>query len=205
MEEAFPYSVKHVSTSELLKEICEDELFYRESKGGVTFSGGEPALQAEALTDVLSGCKERNIHVAIETACNYPFELLDCIFDYIDLFIVDCKAVSDDVHIKCTGRSNAVILENIKRLSSLRKKLWLRIPVVWNINISLQEMNHIGSFLGMLEYERVELIPYHKMGVPKYERYGLQYLLKEAEPPTKEQLQACCDVLKKYGVIATYE
>lgn len=205
MEEIFQYSSKDISKEELFEEICEDRLFFERSGGGVTFSGGEPVLQALELKKILKKCKEEKISTAIETAGNYSFDVIDSLLDYVDLTILDCKAVSEEVHKKCTGVTNKQILKNIKILCERHKQVWIRIPVIWNVNIDEQEMNNIGKFLTALVIERVELIPYHKIGISKYDGYNLKYLLKEVKPPTKGQLELCCDILKQYNITAVYE
>ncbi len=205
IEEVFGYSVKNISEEELFEEICEDRMFFKNSGGGVTFSGGEPMLQPVELKQILKRCKNENISTVIETAGNYPFKMIDSILKYVDLIILDCKAVSEEIHERCTGVSNEQILETTKMLSKSKKKLWIRIPIVWDINISVREMNNIGKFLEQIMPERVELMPYHKMGISKYDRYNLDYQLRKIEPPTKEQLELCCDILKQYDINAIYE
>ncbi len=205
IEDIFKYSVLNISESELFEEICEDKMFFENSGGGVTFSGGEPVMQAIQLKRILKKCKTESISTAIETAGNYALKILDSILDYIDLIIWDCKAVSREVHIKCTGVSNEQILENLKVISSKNKTLWVRILVVWNVNITEEEMNHMGKYLTRIMPERVELMPYHKMGISKYDQYNLEYRLRDIEPPTNEQLKLCCNILKQYDINATYE
>lgn len=198
IEEIMEYSVKEVTAEKLLKEIYEDKVFFTQSGGGVTFSGGEPVLQAAELLKVVKACKEENISTAIETAGNYLFELIEPMMEYIDLFIVDCKAVTKEVHRVCTGKDNGLILQNIMKMS--RKRLWVRIPIVWDVNITRQEIIRIGNFLQGIQAEKVELVPYHKMGIVKYAEYGLEYPLPETQTPTKEQLKLCCDELKSIGI-----
>lgn len=196
----FSKTVKEASIEKIFQEIQNDVSFYMRSNGGVTFSGGEPLLQKEELKVILDKCKKRKIHTAVETAGNYPFDYLEALLENIDLVIIDCKAFRECVHIKCTGQSNVHVLENIRRLRELDRKMLVRIPIVWNINITSEELERIGEFLGYLNIECVELIPYHKLGIAKYERYGLNYLLKDIPEPTEEQMQLCRDIIKKYQV-----
>lgn len=204
VENVLTYTAKDISIQKLMFHINEDKLFYESSGGGVTFSGGEPVLQITELLEVLQECKREKISVVIETAGNYPFELLENILDCVDLFIIDCKAFSNELHKKCTGKSNISILKNIKMLSERKRRLWIRIPIVWGVNILDKEMDQIGKFLSTMEFERVELIPYHKMGISKYKKYGLEYPLKNIEPPTKDQMVECSNILKRYNIEACF-
>lgn len=192
---------KEMSIDEIIKEVRHDERFYKKIPGGgVTFSGGEPVLQTEEVSDALKECKQRGIHTAIETAANCPFPLIESLLSNLDLAIVDCKAYTESVHIKCTGCSNKQILSNIKKLSDLQVRLWIRIPVIWNVNITLDELERIAYFLKDIRVEKVELLPYHKMGIAKYKIYGKKYSLHEAKPPSKEQLEECYRVLRRYQI-----
>ena len=205
MKDLFDHTTREIFADELFEEICEDKLFYEQLNGGVTFSGGEPILQSGELTDVLNKCKENDIHVAVETAANYSFDLLKSILEYIDLLIVDCKAISNEDNKKCTGRSNEAFIENFKILCNEKRHIWVRIPIVWNVNISIQEIHRIGEFLQPFQLDKVELIPYHKMGIPKYKKYKIEYLLQDVTPPTIEQLETCRDILSQYGIIVSCE
>ncbi len=189
---------KEMNQNELLLEIKKDIRFYKRSSGGVTFSGGEPLLQKDSLQSILWECKRKGIHTAVETAGNYSFELIEPLLDHIDLILMDCKAYSEEVHKKCTGKSNKYILENIQKLSDIRKNIWIRIPVIWNVNITWDEIEKIAVFLEGKNIKKVELLPYHKMGIAKYRTYGKEYSIKEVESPGKEQMEQCYKVLKEY-------
>jgi len=201
IDEVYALIARKLTVNDILNEIYEDKAFYQKSSGGVTFSGGEPVLQAEELFEVLKQCKQNGICTALETGGNYSFGILEPLLKYIDLLIVDCKAVTKRVHIKCTGKTNTDILDNIKRLSEIEKRIWIRIPVIWNVNITVQELMNIGSFLKNIKAERIELLPYHKLGISKYNKYHLKYPLQDQEPPTEEQLEQCKNILGQYRVV----
>ena len=181
-DKALHLNSKEMSVEEILTQIKKDQRFYKKSSGGVTFSGGEPLLQAEVLQDLLLSCKENGIDTAIETAGNYPFSLLEPLLESIDLIIMDCKAFSEEVH----------------RLTDMSKRMWIRIPVIWDVNITHDELDKMASFLEEKRIEKVELLPYHRMGISKYQIYGLEYPLKDKEPPSKEQLDLCREIMKKH-------
>lgn len=191
---------RDVSIAELLTEISKDKHFYQRSLGGVTFSGGEPVLWSDELQEVLSECKKNGIHTAIETAGNYSFDLLERLLEYTDLVIMDCKAYSEELHKKLTGQSNQQVLFNMERLSKLHKRMWVRIPVVWNMNIDFVEMEKIARFLEGKQIEKVELLPYHRMGIGKYKMYGQEYLINDPVIPTQAQLERCYQILSEHTV-----
>lgn len=186
-----------VSVQDILEVVNKDKIFYEKSFGGITISGGEPAMQEKEVRELLVECKKKGINSVIETALNYDYEIINKLSPYVDLFIVDCKAVTDNVHIKCTGVSNKQILENIIRMSQEKKKLLVRIPVVPEVNITKREIKCIADFLGNNDVANVELIPYHRMGVSKYKEWDISYSLDEVVPPGNEFMNMCADVLSR--------
>ena len=161
---------REISVSELEKSILTDEEYYKQSQGGVTFSGGEPMLQVDFLCDILRICKGCDIHTAVDTAGAVNFTAFEKILPYCDLFLYDIKAYNNDVHKKLTGRTNELILENLTRLSKVAD-VWVRVPVVVGANIS--EMENIAEFLSGLNIIKCELLPYHKLGEGKYKSLGV--------------------------------
>ena len=160
-----------MSISELEKSILSDEEYYKQSNGGVTFSGGEPMLQIDYLTAILKVCKEHNIHTAVDTAGAVKFEDFEKILPYCDLFLYDIKAYNNDLHKKLTGISNELILENLIKLSKMTDNIWVRVPVVVGANIN--EMSDIAEFLSKINIKKCEFMPYHKLGVGKNKSLGL--------------------------------
>lgn len=160
---------RNLSVQYILDEVKKDKKFYRKSGGGITISGGEPALQFNEVLQKLSA--------------------------YVDLYIVDCKAISDDVHIRCTGVSNKRILENIIRLSKEKQNMRIRIPVIPQVNITYQEIKYMADFLSQLNLECIELLPYHKMGVRKYKTWNIKYTLDTVDTPSDIFMNRCKDIL----------
>lgn len=198
--EALFQNSRYMSETEVFKEIEKDIHFYKRSSGGVTFSGGEPVLYSSDLQYLLRKCKDNGIHTAIETAGNYQFSLLESLLEFIDLIIIDIKAFSENLHQKLTGQSNRQVLSNIEILNSTHKNIWVRIPVVWNVNITLEEIEKIANFLEGKRIEKTELLPYHKMGIAKYKVYGKNYHIMDAEEPTREQMDACYRILERHHI-----
>lgn len=184
-----------MSVSDIISNVLKDYRFYDKSGGGITVSGGEPVCQIDELERLLIQSKKYNLHTAIETALNYDYDNLKRLFPVLDLIIADCKAISSDVHLKCTGVTNEKILYNIKKLSSENKKMWIRIPVVPNVNINFEELEKISKFLKDVEPDKIELIPYHKMGIKKYEKWGMEYKLQYVIEPQNEYMKRCYEIL----------
>lgn len=198
--EALVPNAKEWAIDALMAEIRKDQRFYQKSGGGITFSGGEPVLQAKELYEALRQCKQERMETAIETAGNYSFEALEPLLEVLDLVIIDCKAYSEEIHQKCTGSPNQMILSNIRRLSELKKRMWIRIPVIENVNITLDEMERIGSFLETISFEKAELLPYHRMGKAKYDLVGLRFNSCADKIPTESFLHQCSEILNRHGI-----
>ena len=179
---------KEYTVDEVFDEIIKDKAFYENSSGGVTFSGGECMLQIDFLIEILKKCKENGIHAAVDTAGHIPFESFEKILPYTDLFLYDIKMFDSQKHKKYTGVGNELILENLKKLFKSKAKIWIRTPIISDINDSIEEMHFIKDFLDKNgKFEKIELLPYHAMGENKYSAIG-----KEAQrfvPPDEEELK----------------
>ena len=166
---------KTYTVDDIFAEIIKDKLFYENSNGGVTFSGGECMLQIDFLFEILKKCKENNIHTAIDTAGNVPFHYFEKIMDYTDLFLYDIKCFSKELHKKGTGISNEQILSNLKKLSNnFNGDIIIRIPVIGGFNDNIDEMLRVKNFLSSINYKSVDLLEYHKMGEGKYSSLNMQ-------------------------------
>ena len=185
---------KEYTPEEVLEEVVKDKTFYKNSGGGVTFSGGECMLQIDALEALLRLCKEAGIHTAVDTAGHVPFEYFQRILPYTDLFLYDIKTMDEAVHRQYTGVTNARILENLRQLLDNGRKLWIRIPVIPGVNDTIAEMEKIRGFLASSPApEKIELLPYHAMGEHKYAALG-----KEAQTfsvPTEARLEQLRKIL----------
>ena len=164
---------KEYTVDEVMREILKDKVFYENSGGGVTFSGGECMLQIDFLEEILKACKENGIHTAVDTAGCVPFEYFERILPCTDLFLYDVKCFDSEKHKQYTGVGNELILENLKRLLATDKSVWIRIPIIPTVNDTGEEIRSIRSFLLFCGTpEKVELLPYHAMGEHKYAALG---------------------------------
>lgn len=184
-------SGKEMTSAEVLEEIEQDLLFYRTSSGGATFTGGEPLLQADFLREVLQGCKERKIHTAIETAGNVPWEAYEKVLPYTDLFLHDIKVMDSAKHREATGAHNMLCLENIRRLAAAGADIRIRVPVISGFNDTPEDMTAVRDFTDSLSVRPpVELLPFHRMGLTKYQGLGQTYPAEKLDIPLEEKIQA---------------
>ena len=185
----------------ILNEIKIDEPFYRNSNGGVTFSGGEPLLQKDFLEDLLELCKNEGINTAVETSGFCDWEALQRITKYTDIFLFDIKHVIEKKHKQSTGVSCIPILENLKRLVNLYASINIRIPLIPGFNLDDKDLIQIMTFLSdtLDKKSSIHLLPFHKLGVPKYEQIGKNSLLYETSKIGKNQVEKAIDLVRKYG------
>lgn len=157
-----------------MREILKDKVFYENSGGGVTFSGGECMLQIDFLEEILKACKENGIHTAVDTAGCVPFEYFERILPCTDLFLYDVKCFDSEKHKQYTGIGNELILENLKRLLATDKSVWIRIPIISTINDNEEELQGIKEHIFSCgKPAKFELLPYHAMGEHKYVALGM--------------------------------
>ena len=181
-----------ITVRELLCVILRDRILYEESGGGVTFSGGEPLMQADFLCELLKACRAEGLHTAVDTCGHASAETFSRVSELVDLFLFDLKLMDAARHRQATGVDNTLILNNLHRAVKSRKPLIVRIPIVPEVNDDLENMNATVGFLRTIGVENVDLLAYHEIGHEKYRRLGGQ--APEAfVPPTKDQMQKLCD------------
>ena len=172
--EALEITGRSVSPGEVVDEIKKDDLFYKNSGGGVTFSGGEPLLQADFLKEVLTECKTLGYHCAVETAGYVPWTAFEKILPYTDLFLYDIKMMDEALHKKFTGAGNKRIISNLKKLAKTGVEIWARTPLIPSINDTLAEKERLAELLAKLEsIQKHVFLPYHNLGEGKYESLRL--------------------------------
>ena len=178
-----------IGVDALIKEIEKDVLFYDESGGGVTFSGGEPLAQPEFLDALLAACNHREIHTAIDTSGFAPLVVLNQILPRLQLVLFDLKIMDADRHRHYTGVSNRIILENLVRIASSQTPVRIRIPLIPGITDGDDNIRKILQFVGTLEaIQGVDLLPFHRIGSEKYRRLGMTDHTAETLPPGPERV-----------------
>ena len=175
---------RKMSSWEIL-EICKKDIrYYERSGGGITLSGGEPTLQYEFSSEILSLCKDKGINTAVETCGYSPWDHFEQVIKFTDYVLFDIKQLNSDKHLEWTGVSNELILGNLKKLAKMRKLIFIRIPLIPGVNDSLNDIGKIGSFIKSLKANiaEINLLPYHKYGVNKYAYLQVDYSLKSTVP-----------------------
>ena len=181
-EACFTHAIKSwgdiMTVDEVMDAILEDQIYYEKSGGGVTLNGGEVAVQWEFALEILKACREKNINTCVETSMYCSSDILEKFYPYTDLFFTDIKNMDSAVHKKWSGAGNELILENIRQTAQAGKKLVVRIPVIPQINDSDENMRATAAFmrdnLGD-SLVQVQLLPYRKMGIEKYNSLGIPY------------------------------
>ena len=183
--EALKVAGEQVPISELLEYVEQDRAFYDQSGGGVTLGGGEVTSQPEAAINLLQACKQEGLHTAIETCGYTKRETILRFAEYVDLFLFDLKHIDPDRHFELTGVRNEMILENLEELIMKRNHVKVRMPMLKGINDSEAEIRGVIEFLKPFRefknFEGIDLLPYHKLGVNKYVQLGMDYPI-EGDP-----------------------
>jgi pyruvate formate lyase activating enzyme len=190
-----------MTPSEAMAVLERDITFYDQSGGGATFSGGEPLLQPDFLVAVLELCRAAGINTALDTCGHVPWEVIDRVRVYVDLFLYDLKAVDSKVHLKLTGVPNDRVVENLRRLSELGHPIFLRVPIIPGLNDDDANINETGALAASLRnVRRVDLLPYHHTAAAKYDRVGRDYRLADLRPPTQDKMDTVAQTLRDLGL-----
>lgn len=184
-------------------EVVEDILRYRNfiQSGGVTLSGGEPLMQPEFAASVLEGCREQGLHTALDTSG--AVSLLYCrqAVDQADMLLLDMKAANDPLFRRLTGRGMDNTLEILNYCENVGKRVWIRHVLVPGLTLEREALCELGNLLKPYAcIERVELLPFHKMGEYKWEALGAPYTLKDTPAPEQERVDQAKTILKSYGL-----
>ncbi len=172
-----------ITTEELFKIIQGDQIFFEESSGGVTFSGGEPLMQANFLYDILKVCKENIINTCVDTTGFASEETIQKIAEIADCFLFDIKLIDNELHQKYTGISVDEILRNLQWLDKSNKNVILRFPVIPGITDAVKNISEIKSFIKSLKnINQIDLLPYHNISNGKYSRFNKENKMKNTEP-----------------------
>jgi len=192
-----------INVKDLTNELLKDYIFYKESGGGVTFSGGEPLIQIDFLHSILIECKKNNIKTAIDT-CGYSTIIkIDKIYDYVDLFLYDIKFIDEKQHLKYTGKSNEKILSNLKYLTDKGKKTQIRIPLIPNITDTSENLFSIKQFIDNLRnINEICFLPYNKLAEYKLTKFNKNSKINKLSTQSQKELNKIKDYFKteKYKV-----
>lgn len=188
---------REMTVAEVVEAVLQDRIFYEDSGGGATISGGEPLSQPLFLKALVQSLHNAGIHVALDTTGFGCTEHLLAAARYSDLVLYDLKAFDEARHRKLTGVSNRVILENLKALNDVHRNLWIRIPVVPGFNADPDDLGQIAAFVaGLRSVTLVNLLPFHRSGLHKYERLGWDHALDGVVTPSAEMMERVAAIFR---------
>ncbi|WFR59770.1 glycyl-radical enzyme activating protein [Anaerocolumna sp. AGMB13025] len=193
---------EYYTVDELIREIEKDKVFYEQSKGGVTLSGGEVLAQDTAyIMELLTKLYRKGYRVNIDTSGYAPFSVLKDMVPMVDTFLYDIKILDTALHKKYTGVGSERILENLKRLSQEKASIWIRIPVIEGVNATTEQMEQIAIFLkeNHISFSQINLLPYHDTGSSKYKRLQLMYPGEDLMTPSNQTMETIKIVFEQYG------
>lgn len=201
---------KEMSVADVMEIVLADIDFYKRSGGGITISGGEMMLQKDFSCELLKECKKKNIHTCVETALHCDWKDAAEVYQYTDMVITDIKHMDTVKHKEYTGVGNALILKNIERTVEKGMPLVIRIPVIAGINNDEENIRKTGEFIKEKLHNNIlqlQLLPYRKLGVEKYDSLNLEYPLgADFKGPERSEwennLILLAEILKEYGVPA---
>lgn len=193
---------KEYTVEELFKELKKDEMFYEQSGGGVTLSGGE--VMTADMDFVSALCKKLHrygISVTIDTCGQAPFENYERLLPYVNTFLYDIKTTDETLHREYIGTDTGTILSNLEKLSAAGARIYIRIPVIKEVNGNKEAMQNIIRFLKEknIQTAQINLLPYHNTGSAKYTRMGIPYPGEGLHAPSKEELEQFVLLFKEHG------
>ncbi len=195
---------KKITPQDILPDLLTDKCFFESSGGGVTVSGGEPLLQPDFTSELFSLLKKESVHTALDTCLAVSKTALEKVMPFVDLYLVDIKAIDEEVHRQCTGVSNRLILQNFEYLYALGKKIEIRIPYIPEKNAS--EMEKIADYLKQFpQILGVKVLAYHDLSRSKYAALGIPYAMGACAVPVTEDIETAVRILKSKGLNAFWQ
>jgi pyruvate formate lyase activating enzyme len=201
-EDALKVVGKLMTVAEVMEEVDKDRPFYRRSGGGVTLGGGDPLMQPGFTRALLEEAREECINTALETSAYLPWDQFEPLLHLVDQLYIDLKHMNDAQHRKLTGKSNALILDNLSKVSSVMnwRDIVIRIPLIPGCNDSIENILESARFVAEHGYRQIELMPYHSFGVSKYCQYGREYRLADARTQPAETVARLRGLVSRFGL-----
>ena len=202
---AIEMSGRVMTVPEIMEIIEKERVFFDQSGGGVTFSGGEPLIHSEMLIELLDECRKRKIHTARDTAGNVCTEAILVVAKRTDLFLDDLKMMNSEMHKKWVNSSNENILHNLQAISDFGSKVIIRIPFIGGVNDSMLNIVETARFVAKLSGEKkvVNLLPYHNIAQHKYMKLGKADSFENLVEPNKSTQEKTLSIFAGYGIQAT--
>jgi pyruvate formate lyase activating enzyme len=193
---------EYLTVEEILNEVLKDRLFYKNSGGGVTLSGGEVLMQSRFARKVLEHCRGKGLHAALDTSGFGPWKELESLLPYVDLLLFDLKHPDTTEHRRTTGVGNEIILENLERASQ-KVPVWLRLPLIAGFNDSQEYIGQVAALGKKIRAQRISFLPYHEGGKSKCGQLGLAYPLADTKAPPQEHILILKDMVEQEGLTVT--
>ncbi len=195
---------RYVSVAKVMDEVERDKNFYIKSNGGVTFSGGEPFFQPLFLQELAKEAHRRNISTAVETCGYAKWETMEPILPHLDMILFDIKHMDSTVHKKLTGVENTRILENLRNIDTLNIPIRVRLPLIPGFNDTPENLAQTAAFASSLSnIIALDILPYHRMGEPKWNQLEREYALDGVTPHTKQHVLELVDAISSYPLTIT--
>ena len=191
---------RRTTAAEVMAEVRKDVIFYDQSGGGVTFSGGEPLTQPEFLLALMNACRDEGIRTAVDTTCYAVAEVIQRVAQVADLFLCDIKHMNRARHEQYTGVGNGQILENISTLAQAARDVVIRVPIIPGFNDDRANLEQTARFVQRLNtVRRIDILPYNRGGLEKAGRLTGGIDLMQAQAPTDDTMNEIAEVLRGYG------
>ncbi|MDW7738442.1 MAG: glycyl-radical enzyme activating protein [Bacillota bacterium] len=196
---------REVTVDELVDELLKDRIIFEESGGGVTLSGGEPLQQDEFIINLLKALKKEQIHTVVDTSGCAPWETIEEVAKWTDLFLYDLKLVDRDKSMKYTGVTGDNIRLNLQKMNSKGINILIRVPLIPTVNDDPESLRLLGEFLRECGITDLELLSYHKHGIHKKKKLGEKYQLADVVPPVVKEIKKIVSILSQYGLNVIYK
>jgi pyruvate formate lyase activating enzyme len=190
---------REVSVDELVTEIQRYHSYLRH--GGVTVSGGEPLLQPQFTGELIHRCRQLGIHTAVDTSGYIPLAQSRPVLEEVDLVLLDIKSFDPEIYFRITHVDLQPTLETARFLDQIQKPTWIRFVLVPGLSDPVANVEGLADFVATLRnVERVEVLPFHKMGEYKWEQLGMEYLLKDTPPPSPDLIRQTATIFRNRGL-----
>lgn len=190
---------KEYTVEQVVKEVVKDKVFYEQSGGGVTLSGGEPLVQIDFAEELLRRLKDEGIKTAVDTCGAIKFEYLERAAKYADLFLYDLKLMDDEKHKEFIGSSNKLIIDNLQKLAKIHDNIYLRMPIIEGVNAEVSHIEKTIELIEGLNIKKVYLLPYHDIAKHKYKKLGREYEEAKMQVPSNEKMNSFKDMFARKG------
>lgn len=191
---------KPMTVDEVFSIIEKDANYYMNSDGGVTFGGGECTSQPEFLLALMEKCYNKGYHICLDTCALASWEVLEKMLPMVDMVLLDIKHLDPAKHKEYTGADNQLILDNAAKMKQMGKNIIVRLPLIPGHNDDEKNLKATGRFMKLWGLDKIDILPYHRFGVNKYDAIGEEYLAENIPPIDKNTINKAVQILESYGL-----